>query len=91
MAEERFQTSKGYMDEFRSMTLDDVADQAAGNPGTIKSSIAEVEIRRRVAEAQIAAAKAQQEATPFLKYTAVGTVALAIATFVLAIATFVHG
>jgi hypothetical protein len=71
-----------------AMSLDAVAVEAALNPGSsIHSQVAEVEIRRRVAEAQIEAAKAQKDATLPLKRTARATVVLAVATVVLAVAT----
>ncbi len=79
-AEERLKT-------YGAMSLYDLAVEAAELPGSIQSRVVEIELRRRVAEAEIEAAKAQKDATVFLKRTAWATVVLAIATIVLAIAT----
>jgi hypothetical protein len=54
---------------FGQMTLNEVAIEAAKEPGTTLSQMAEVEIRRRVARAQIEAANAQRAAGP-LRITA---------------------
>jgi hypothetical protein len=96
MAEERKTTATEYLTRFRSMTLDEIAVEAAINPGSTYSQVAEIEVRRRVAQAQTDAANAQRdsanaqrEAAGPLKVTAWATVVLALATGVLAIATLI--
>jgi hypothetical protein len=89
MADDKRQEANERLKRFRTMSLDDVAVEAAINPGSVHSQAPEVEIRRRVAEAQIEAAKAQKDATLPLKRTARATVVLAIATVILAVATMI--
>jgi hypothetical protein len=72
------------------MTLNEVAIEAAKEPGSALSQMAEVEISRRVAYAQIEAAKAQREAAGPLRTTAWARLILAAATLALAIVTFSH-
>jgi hypothetical protein len=73
---------------FGQMTLNEIAIAAAREPGSTLAQMAEVEIRRRVADAQIEAANAQREAAGPQKITAWATVILAAATLTLAIVTF---
>lgn len=87
MAGEKQREARDRLAELGGMTLDDLAVKAAEEPGSTMSQVVEIEMKRRVAVAQEEAAKAQKDATVFLKRTAGATVALAIATFVLAIAT----
>jgi hypothetical protein len=87
MASERQESAQEYLQKFGQMTLDEVAVQAATNPGSVYSQAAEIEMKRRVASAQIEAAEAQTAATVPLRTTARATVALAVATFILALAT----
>jgi hypothetical protein len=75
---------------FSQMTLDEVALAAAKEPGSSLAQAADVEIKRRVAIAQIEAAKAQQQAAGPLKITAYATMILAAATFALAVVIFSH-
>ena len=75
---------------FSQMTLDEIAIAAAREPGSTLAQMAEVEIRRRVAHAQIEAAKAQQEAAGPQKITAWATLILAASTLALAFVTFSH-
>jgi hypothetical protein len=90
MADDKRREANERLKKFGAMSLDDVAVEAALNPGSsVHSQVAEVEIRRRVAEAQIEAAKAQKDATLPLKRTARATVVLAVATVVLAVATMI--
>jgi hypothetical protein len=89
MADDKRQEANERLKKFGAMSLDDVAVEAALNPGSVHSQVAEVEIRRRVAEAQIEAAKAQKDATLPLKRTARATAVLAVATVVLAVATMI--
>ena len=89
MADNKRQEANEHLKKFGGMSLDDVAVEAALNPGQAYSQVAEVELRRRVAEAQIEAAKAQKDATLPLKRTARATVVLAVATVVLAVATMI--
>jgi hypothetical protein len=67
---------------------DEVADEAAGNPGADTVRVAQIEIARRVAPAQMEAAEAQRAATLQLKITAWATVFLSLATAGLALATY---
>jgi hypothetical protein len=88
MADDKRQEANERLKKFRTMSLHDVAVEAATNPAlSAHSQAADVEIRRRVAEAQIEAAKAQKDATLPLKRTAKATLVLAAATVVLAVAT----
>ena len=87
MAGEKQREARDRLAKFGGMTLDDLAVAAAEEPGSVISQVVEIEMKRRVAVAQEEAAKAQKDATVFLKRTAAATVVLAIATFVLAIAT----
>ncbi len=73
---------------FGQMTLNEIAIAAAREPGSTLAQIAEVEIRRRVADAQIEAANAQREAAGPQKIIAWATIILAAATLALAIVTF---
>jgi hypothetical protein len=58
MADDKRREANERLKEFGAMSLDDVAVEAALNPGlSVHSQVAEVEIRRRVAKAQIEAAK----------------------------------
>jgi hypothetical protein len=87
MADDKRHEANERLKKFRTMSLDDVAVEAATPSLSVHSQAAEVEIRRRVAEAQIEAAKAQKDATLPLKRTARATLVLAAATVVLAVAT----
>ncbi len=90
MADDKRQEANERLKKLRAMSLDDVAVEAAINPGlSVHGQAAEVEIRRRVAEAQIDAAKAQKDATLPLKRTVRAVVVLAVATVVLAVATMI--
>src|SRR5258708_20056221 len=90
MADDKRQEANERLKKLRAMSLDDVAVEAAINPGlSVHGQAAEVEIRRRVAEAQIDAAKAQKDATLPLKRTARAVVVLALATLVLPLATII--
>jgi hypothetical protein len=61
MADDKRREANERLKKFGAMSLDDVAVGAALNPGlSAHSQVAEVEIRRRVAEAQIEAAKAKK-------------------------------
>jgi hypothetical protein len=89
MADDKRRDVNERLKKFGAMSLDDVAAEAAFNPVSVHSQAAEVEIRRRVAQSQIEAAKAQKDATLPLKRTARATVVLAAATVVLAVATMI--
>src|SRR5258708_36259420 len=90
MADDKRQEANERLKKLRAMSLDDVAVEAAINPGlSLHGQAAEVEIRRRVAEAQIDAGKAQKDATVPLQRTARAVVGLAVATVVLGLATMV--
>jgi hypothetical protein len=78
-----------YLETLGAMSLDELAIEAAGNLESTHSQIVTIEVRRRVANAEIEAAEAQKDATVFLKQTARATVVLAIATFALAVATII--
>ena len=89
MADEKQELARERLAKLGTMSLSDLAVEAALTPGSTHSQVVEIELRRRVAEAEIEAAKAQKDATVFLKRTAGVTVALALATFILAIATII--
>ena len=90
MAYELTQDAAVRLRAFGQMTLDELAVAAAREPGLTLAQVAEVEIRRRVAVAQIEAAKAQREAAGPQKITAWATMILAAATLALAFVTFSH-
>jgi hypothetical protein len=75
---------------FGQMTLNEIAIAAARESGSTLAQRAEVEIRRRVAQAQIEAANAQQEAAGPQKIIAWATMILAAVTLALAIVTFTY-
>ena len=52
MADDKRREANERLKQFGSTSLDDVAFEAALNPGSIHSQVAELEIGRRVAEAQ---------------------------------------
>jgi hypothetical protein len=94
MAGESKEEARQLIHRFMEMTLEEVAVEAAVNPGSTYAQRAEVEIGRRVAQAQIDAADAQKEAADAQKaaarpqqITAWATVVLAVFTVVLALAT----
>ena len=89
MADDKRREASERLKTFGALSLDDVAVEAALNLASVHSQAAEVGIRRRVAEAQIEAAKAQKDATLPLKRTARATIVLAVATVVLAVATMI--
>ena len=78
-----------YLETLGTMSLDELAIEAARKPESTHSQIVTIEVRRRVANAEIEAAVAQKDATVFLKRTARATVVLATATFALAVATII--
>jgi hypothetical protein len=84
MAGEMQETARQRMQSLGKMTLDQVAIEAAANPGSVYAAVAEVEIRRRVAKAQIDAADAQRAAAIPQQITAWATLVLALATACLA-------
>jgi hypothetical protein len=90
MADEIREDAAVRLRAFGQMTLNEVAIEAAKEPGSTLSQMAEVEIRRRVAHAQVEAANAQREAAGPLRITAWATLILAAATLALAIVTFSH-
>jgi hypothetical protein len=59
MAEETREDAAVRLRAFGQMTLNEVAIEAAKEPGSTLSQMAEVEIRRRVAHSQIEAAAGQ--------------------------------
>jgi hypothetical protein len=87
MVGEMQETARQRREKLRNMTLDQVASEAAGNPGSVYAQVAELEIRRCVAEGRIAAANAQRDAATPLKITAWATLVLALATACLAAVT----
>ena len=88
MAGEKQAEARARMERFEKMTLDDVAVEAAANPDSTYAQVVQIEMARRVAQAQIDAADAQRMATGPLKVTAWATIVLAIATLGLAAATY---
>jgi hypothetical protein len=78
-----------YLETLGAMSLDELAAEAAMNPVSTQSQIVDIEVRRRVANAEIEAAKAQKDATVFLERQARATVVLAAATFGVAVATII--
>ena len=76
------------LQNFSRLPLDKIADEAAANIGTRVTQIAELEIRLRVAKAQIEAANAQKTAAWAQTITAWATVILILATVGVAFATF---
>ncbi len=88
MAQELREDAATRMRSFGQMTLNEIAIEAAKEPGSSLSQVAEVEIRRRVASAQIEAATAQREAVRHLRITASATLILACAALALAVVTF---
>jgi hypothetical protein len=62
MAGEKQEEAKRRLAELGAMTLDEVAAFAAANPDSVYAQVAQIEIRRRVAQAQIDAADALRHA-----------------------------
>lgn len=84
MAGEKEEQARQRLGELKAKTLDEVAVVAATNLGSTLSDVANVEVTRRVAEAQISAANAQRWAALWQCVTAVATLALVVATIYLA-------
>ena len=83
----QFSTPLG-LNRLGEMTSDRVALAAATNPGSVYAQVAELEIRRRVAKAQIDAANAQKRTAGAQRITALATVGLIAATLIVAVVTY---
>jgi hypothetical protein len=91
MAGEEQQKAKQYLATLGAMSWDELAVARATNPDSLYATVADIEMKRRVAEAQVQAAQAQRDATFPLQLTGWATVILALATLALAIVTYLHG
>jgi hypothetical protein len=90
MATENEAVAMGRFRELSAMTLDEVAIVAATNPEMVLAQVANIEIQRRAAAAQIKAADAQMRAARVQKIAAWRTFALVGAALICAIALITY-